>query len=197
MMAYNNTTAYSMTQQLRDTIVDGIILSFSVSVVIGIAIGMFIWILLACLSRKKQASATISQTTSRRTRTSPNNAVLTRTSFYRTNSYERHGDSNLPLASTLTFQRQWSQEHADSYGRKQSFRASTFHPFAQSPLADELGGIQSSSALLRTDTSSTLNCSLGPHEQRWSESRQYDCHSSQTPPPAYEFVVELTKETLA
>ncbi|XP_051868955.1 myc target protein 1 homolog [Pristis pectinata] len=197
MMAYNNTTAYSEVHELRNTIVDGIILSFCVSVVIGIVIGVFLWILLTILSRKKQASATISQTTNRRSRTSPHNAVLTRSSFYRTNSYDRHGDSNLPLASTLTFQRQWSQDHSDSYGRKQSFRASTFHPFAQGPLTDELGGIQSSSTLLCTDTSSTLSCSLGPQEQHWSQGRNYDCHSSQTPPPAYKFVVEPAKKTLA
>ncbi|XP_069786465.1 myc target protein 1 homolog [Narcine bancroftii] len=196
-MDYKNTTTYSPTYQLQENIMEGIILSFCVSVGIGIAIGIFMWIILTCYSRKKQASATISQTVTRRTRTTPHDAVLTRTSFYRTNSYERHGDSNLPLASTLTFQRQWSQDHADTYGRKQSFRASTFHPFAQGPLADELTGIRPSSALLRTDTSSTLSCTVSPQEQHWSEGRHYDCHSSQTPPPAYDFVVEPTKETLA
>ncbi|XP_072120872.1 myc target protein 1 homolog [Mobula birostris] len=196
-MVYNNTTTILQIQEIRNALMDGIVLYFWVSVVIGIVIGVFIWILLAVLSCQKQASATISQTTSRRSRTSPHNAVLTRSSFYRSNSYDRHGDSNLPLASTLTFQRQWSQDHSDSYDRKQIFRASTFHPFAQDPLADELGGIPSSSAPLCTDTSSSLNCNLSPQEHHWSEGRSYDCHSSQTPPPAYKFVVEPSKRTLA
>ncbi|XP_059841502.1 myc target protein 1 homolog [Hypanus sabinus] len=189
-MIYNNTTAILQIQELHNAFMDGIILYFWVSVVIGIVIGVFIWILLAVLSCQKQASATISQTTSRRSRTSPHNAVLTRSSFYRTNSYDRHGDSNLPLASTLTFQRQWSQDQADSYDRKQNFRASTFHPFAQDPL----DGIPPSSTLLCTDTSSSLNCTQDHH---CSEGHSYGCHSSQTPPPAYKFVVEPSKRTLA
>ncbi|XP_067844644.1 VIP peptides isoform X1 [Heptranchias perlo] len=196
-MAYNNSTEYMLTDPLPDTFLGGIILSFSLSVVIGIAIGTFLWIVFTCLARRKQASASISQAASRRSRASAHNIMLTRTGFYRTNSYDRHGDSNLALASTLTFQRQGSQDQADSYGRKPSFRASTFHPFVHGPFGEELGEMQSSAALLRTDTSSTLNCSLGHQEQHWSESRHYDCHSSQTPPPAYEFVMEPTKETLA
>ncbi|XP_059842752.1 myc target protein 1 homolog [Hypanus sabinus] len=119
--------------------------------------------------------------------------VLTQSSFYRTNSYDRHGDSNLPLASTLTFRRRWSQDHADSYDRKQNFRASTFHPFAQDPL----DGIPPSSALLCADTSSSLNCSLSPQEHHCSEGCRYGCHPSQTLPLAYKFVVELSNRTLA
>uniref|UniRef100_UPI00398F2C53 VIP peptides isoform X2 n=1 Tax=Pristiophorus japonicus TaxID=55135 RepID=UPI00398F2C53 len=193
----NNTTVHSPIHPLPNNFLEGIILSFSLSVVIGIAIGTFLWIMFACLSRRKQASASISPAISRRPRSSNHNIMLTRTGFYRSNSYDRHGDNNLALASTLTFQRQGSQDPGDSYGRKAGFRASTFHPFVQGPLVGELGGLQSSSTLLRTDTSSTLNCSLGHQEQHWSEGRHYDCHSSQTPPPAYKFVVEPARETLA
>ncbi|XP_067901675.1 myc target protein 1 homolog [Heterodontus francisci] len=196
-MDHNKTAKYSLTQSLPDNFFGGVILSFSLSIVIGIVIGVFIWILFTWLSRRKQASASISQATCHRGRSSNHNIMLTRTSFYRSNSYDRHSDNNLALASTLAFQRQGSQDQADTYGRKSTFRASTFHPFAETPLTDELDGMQFSSALHGTDTSSTLNCSLGYQEQHWSEGRHYDCHSSQTPPPAYEFVVEPSKETLA
>ncbi|XP_072436390.1 myc target protein 1 homolog [Chiloscyllium punctatum] len=195
-MAVNRTANNSMTSLLPDRFLEGVILSFSLSVVIGIVIGAFFWIAFTCLARRKQASASISPSTSQRNRSSSHNVMLTRTGFYRSNSYDRHGDNNLALANTLAFQRQASQDQADTYGRKSTFRASTFHPFAEMPLADGLDRMQSSSGLLGTDTSSTLNCSLGYQEQHWSEARHYDCHSSQTPPPAYDFVVEPSKESL-
>ncbi|XP_072370179.1 myc target protein 1 homolog [Scyliorhinus torazame] len=197
MIMGSNTANATVTHTLPDNFFAGVILSFSLSVGVGILIGAFIWILFTCLARRKQASASISPATNHRNRSSSHNIMLTRTGFYRSNSYDRHGDSNLALASTLAFQRQASQDQADTYGRKSTFRASTFHPFAEAPLVDGLDGMQSSSGLLGTDTSSTLNCSLGYQEQHWSESRHYDCHSSQTPPPAYEFVMEPSKEALA
>ncbi|XP_059504740.1 myc target protein 1 homolog [Stegostoma tigrinum] len=195
-MDVNRTANYSMTDLLPDSFFEGVILSFSLSVVIGIVIGSFFWIIFTCLARRKQASASISPGTSLRNRSSSHNVMLTRTGFYRSNSYDRHGDNNLALASTLAFQRQASQDQADTYGRKSTFRASTFHPFAETPLADGLDRMQSSSGLLGTNTSSTLNCGLGYQEQHWSEAQHYDCHSSQTPPPAYDFVVEPSKESL-
>ncbi|XP_030054329.1 myc target protein 1 [Microcaecilia unicolor] len=182
----NSTTRFS--QLFPENFWGGVILSFSVSIVIGLVIGAIIWILFMCLSRRR-ASAHISQRmslASRRNTRASHNQAPNRTGFYRNSSCERR--SNLSLAS-LTFQRQNSQEQADSFPRKSSFRASTFHPFLQCPpLAVEAESQLVTLPRSNSTTSPTSGSSPSP-EFRWSNSLR-SCHSTQTPPPAYESIIK-------
>nr|XP_056709639.1 myc target protein 1 [Euleptes europaea] len=169
-----------------------IIIAFTVSMVIGLVIGGTIWALLACLSSRR-ASAHISQwstsSSSRRFRASHGSGA-SRPGFYRNSSCEHR--SNLSLAS-LTFQRQASLDQANSFPRKSSFRASTFHPFLQSPPLP----VETDSQLITlvptgtttTVTGSTTN-SLSRPEFHWSNNSLRVCHSTQTPPPAYDTIIK-------
>ncbi|KFQ08285.1 Myc target protein 1, partial [Leptosomus discolor] len=170
-----------------------ITIAFTVSMVVGLVIGGIIWALFTCLSRRR-ASAHISQGNSsafsRRSRPSSHGHTTGRTGFYRNSSCERR--SNLSLAS-LTFQRQASLEQANSFPRKSSFRASTFHPFLQCPPLP----VETNSQLITltpTNTTTTLvgstTNSLSRPEFHWSNNSLRICHSTQTPPPAYETIIK-------
>ncbi|OXB66573.1 hypothetical protein ASZ78_010852 [Callipepla squamata] len=175
----------------RDKHAEQITIAFTVSMLIGLVIGGVIWALFTCLSRRR-ASAHISQGNSspftRRSR--PTSHSASRTGFYRNSSCERR--SNLSLAS-LTFQRQASLEQANSFPRKSSFRASTFHPFLQSPPLP----VETNSQLITltpTNTTTTLvgstTNSLSRPEFHWSNNSLRICHSTQAPPPAYETIIK-------
>ncbi|XP_048363461.1 myc target protein 1 [Sphaerodactylus townsendi] len=169
-----------------------IIIAFTVSMVIGLVIGGTIWTLFTCLSSRR-ASAHISHwstsSSSRRSRVSHGSAA-NRPGFYRNSSCERR--SNLSLAS-LTFQRQASLDQTNSFPRKSSFRASTFHPFLQSPPLP----VETDSQLITltptstttTVTGSTTN-SLSRPEFHWPNNSLRACHSTQTPPPAYDTIIK-------
>ncbi|KFO71709.1 Myc target protein 1, partial [Cuculus canorus] len=163
-----------------------ITIAFTVSMVVGLVIGGIIWALFTCLSRRR-ASAHISQGTSsafsRRSRPSSPGHTTGRTGFYRNSSCERR--SNLSLAS-LTSQPQ-------AFPRKSSFRASTFHPFLQCPPLP----VETNSQLITltpTNTTTTLvgstTNSLSRPEFHWSNNTLRICHSTQTPPPAYETIIK-------
>ncbi|XP_006012411.1 myc target protein 1 homolog [Latimeria chalumnae] len=190
----NNTT--QSPSELSPNFKDNAIISFCVSAAIGFVLIGFIWAVLTCLSRRK-ASAHITQTSanSRRSRASANSLVLNRTGFYRNSSYDRRSNLSLASAATLTFQRQVSLEQADPFMRKPSFRASTFHPFMQcNSLPRETDSNQLT--LPRSNTASTINAdSVTQPESHWSCSSLRTCHSSQTPPPAYETVIKAFQET--
>ncbi|XP_044278499.1 myc target protein 1 [Varanus komodoensis] len=169
-----------------------ILIAFSVSVVIGLVIGGIIWALLTCLSSRR-ASAHISQwnaSSSRRRSRPPHGCAANRPGFYRNSSCEHR--SNLSLAS-LTFQRQASLDQANSFPRKSSFRASTFHPFLQCPPLP----VETESQLITlvpTSTTTTLTASntssLSRPEFQWSNNSLRACHSTQTPPPAYDSIIK-------
>lgn len=156
--------------------------------VIGLVIGGIIWALLTCLSSRR-ASARISHwstsSSTRRCRTS-HRCAASRPGCYRNSSCERR--SNLSLAS-LTFQRQASLDQANSFPRKSSFRASTFHPFLQCPPLP----VETDSQLITlVPTSSTMTLtmsttnSLTRPEFHWANSS----NSTQTPPPAYDSIIK-------
>ena len=168
--------------------------------VVGLVIGGIIWALFTCLSRRR-ASAHISQGSSsafsRRSRPPSHGHTAGRTGFYRNSSCERR--SNLSLAS-LTFQRQASLEQANSFPRKSSFRASTFHPFLQCPPLP----VETNSQLITltpTNTTTTLvgstTNSLSRPEFHWSNNSLRICHSTQTPPPAYETIIKAFPDSWA
>uniref|UniRef100_A0A2K6K1R0 MYC target 1 n=1 Tax=Rhinopithecus bieti TaxID=61621 RepID=A0A2K6K1R0_RHIBE len=163
-----------------------LIMSFTVSMAIGLVLGGFIWAVFICLSRRRRASAPISQwSSSRRSRSSYSHG-LNRTGFYRHSGCERR--SNLSLAS-LTFQRQASLEQANSFPRKSSFRASTFHPFLQCPplpveTESQLVTLPSSSISPTISTSHSLS-----RPDYWS-SNSLRVGLSTPPPPAYESIIK-------
>ncbi|KAI5773704.1 MYCT1 [Gulo gulo luscus] len=165
---------------------EDVITSFTVSIAIVLVIAGFIWALFVCLSRRR-ASAPISQwSSSRRSRSSYHHG-LSRTGFYRHSGCERR--SNLSLAS-LTFQRQASLEQANSFPRKSSFRASTFHPFLQSPPLP----VETDSQLMTLPSRSTVPAvstshSLGRPDFHWS-SHSLRMGFSTPPPPAYESIIK-------
>ncbi|CAI9612029.1 unnamed protein product [Staurois parvus] len=142
---------------------------------------------------RRRASAAISprmtNSSSRRPRTSSQNHSLNRSGFYRNSSCERR--SNLSLAS-LTFQRQTSQEQNDPFNRKPSFRASTFHPFLQSPPLPVEAESQMVTLPRSNSASPTLNnvSNLGQPEFHWSNNNLRLGHSTHTPPPAYESIIK-------
>lgn len=162
-------------------------MSFTVSMAIGLIIGGFIWALLVCLSRRR-ASARISQwSSSRRSRSSYSHG-LTRTGLYRHGGCERR--SNLSLAS-LTFQRQASLELGYSFPRKSSFRASTFHPFLQSPplpveTDSQLVTLPSST---RTSPAGNTTRGLSRADFHWSRN-SLPGGLAPPPPPAYESIIK-------
>uniref|UniRef100_A0A2D4FT83 MYC target 1 n=1 Tax=Micrurus corallinus TaxID=54390 RepID=A0A2D4FT83_MICCO len=169
-----------------------IIIAFSVSMVIGLVIGSIIWALLTCLSGRR-ASAQISQwstsSSSRRTRAA-HGCVASRPGFYRNSSCERR--SNLSLAS-LTFQRQASLDQNNSFPRKSSFRASTFHPFLQCPPLP----VETESQLITLVPTSTTTTLTGTSTNSFthpkftlSNNSLRVCHSTQTPPPAYDSIIK-------
>ncbi|XP_004460434.2 myc target protein 1 [Dasypus novemcinctus] len=180
----NNTT--SLGSPWPEHFWEDLIISFTVSMAIGLVIGGLIWALFVCLSRRR-ASAPISQwSSSRRSRASYTHG-LNRTGFYRHSGPERR--SNLSLAS-LTFQRQASQEQANSFPRKSSFRASTFHPFLQCPPLP----VETESQLVTLPSSNTspiinTSHSLSRPDFRWS-SNSLRFGFSTPPPPAYESIIK-------
>ncbi|XP_004702002.1 myc target protein 1 [Echinops telfairi] len=179
----NNTT--SLGSPWPENFWEDVLISFTVSMAIGLVIGGCFWALLVCLSRRR-ASAPISQwSPSRRSRSY--HQGLHRSGFYRHSGCERR--SNLSLAS-LTFQRQASAEQANSFPRKSSFRASTFHPFLQCPPLP----VETDSHLMTLPASSaspTSNSSpsLGRPDAHWSSNNLRIAFST-PPPPAYESIIK-------
>lgn len=160
---------------------------------IVLVIGGFVWALFACWSRRR-ASAPISQWSSSRRPRSSHTHGLNRTGFYRHSGCERR--SNLSLAS-LTFQRQASLEQANSYPRKSSFRASTFHPFLQSPPLP----VEMDSQLLTLPSSHTSPTSSAAHSLsrpnfHWS-SNSLPAGFATPPPPAYESIIKAFPDSWA
>ncbi|KAM7135213.1 LOW QUALITY PROTEIN: myc target protein 1 [Molossus nigricans] len=180
----NNTT--SLGSPWPENFWEDLLISFTVSIAIGLVIGGFIWALFVCLSRRR-ASARISHwSSSRRSRSSYTHG-LNRTGFYRHSGYERR--SNLSLAS-LTFQRQASMEQGNSFPRKSSFRASTFHPFLQSPPLP----VDTDSQVMTlpsSTTSPTINTShsLSRPDFHWS-SNSLPVGLSPLSPPTYESIIK-------
>ncbi|XP_048210265.1 myc target protein 1 [Perognathus longimembris pacificus] len=180
----NNTT--SLGSPWPENFWEDLVISFTVSMAIGLVLGGLIWALFVCLSRRR-ASAPISQWSSSRRSRSAYSHGLNRTGFYRHSGCERR--SNLSLAS-LTFQRQASLELANSFPRKSSFRASTFHPFLQCPPLP----VETESQLMTlpaSPASASISTAHSPSRPdfRWS-SHSLRLGLSTPPPPAYESIIK-------
>ncbi|KAM9317299.1 myc target protein 1 [Gastrophryne carolinensis] len=171
---------------------DGVILSFTVSVVVGLLIGGMIWLLFTCMSSRRASAAISPRKTNSsrcRSRAASQNQATHRSGFYRNSSCERR--SNLSLAS-LTFQRQTSQEQNDQFIRKPSFRASTFHPFLQSPPL----AVEAESQMVTLPRANSNFPTINNNENvispdfHWSNNSLRFGHSTHTPPPAYDSIIK-------
>ncbi|XP_063070538.1 myc target protein 1 homolog [Engraulis encrasicolus] len=116
-----------------------LVLAFCLSMVVGLLLGALVYMLLTWMSRRK-ASASITRPTTRSGNRPSNrsSSPRSRPSFHRTSGTGSTTDrrSNNSLASAaFSLHRQGSAPdtgyYGDEFGRKSSFRASTFHPLLQ------------------------------------------------------------------
>lgn len=174
--------------------------------VVGLLLGALVYVVLTWMARHR-ASATITLMPSPRSSgrlSSPRTLPI----FSRQSStYDRRSNNSLASAA-FSFHRQTSTsptDHADLLGRKDSFRASTFHPLIQcSQIAREAeegnhGNLTTSPAA--TGTNSTAGSIVTPPRPRprpdsfWGNSSLRGYNVTQTPPPAYDSIIRAYQET--
>ncbi|KAG7460842.1 hypothetical protein MATL_G00203190 [Megalops atlanticus] len=192
-MADNQTD--SIAEILKQYDIDGLILAFCLSMVVGLLIGALIYFVLTWMSRRR-ATANITRRPPRQSRTTSHSLLHNRSAFNRSSSYDRRSNNSLASAA-FSFHRQASLEQADPLGRKSSFRASTFHPLLQCSQIAREAEEGSQTTLPRTPTNgSTANVATPPRpDSFWSNSSLRGFHATQTPPPAYESVIRAFQET--
>lgn len=183
-----------------------VILAFCLSMVVGLLLGALVYVVLTWMARRR-ASATITRVPSPRSSSRPS-SPRTRPVFARQGStYDRRSNNSLASAA-FSLHRQTSSsptDHADLLGRKDSFRASTFHPLIQcSQIAREAeeghhGTLTSTPAA--TGTNSTASSMVTPPRARprpdsfWGNSSLRGFSVTQTPPPAYDSIIRAYQET--
>ncbi|KAJ8270591.1 hypothetical protein GJAV_G00116850, partial [Gymnothorax javanicus] len=202
IMASNETEAILDIFKEFDT--GGLILAFCLSMVVGLLIGSLIYFAMTWMSRRR-ASASITRRPPRQPRYSAHSPLHSRSAFSRSSSggYDRRSNNSLASAA-FSFHRQASEDLADPPGgRKNSFRASTFHPLIQcSQIArDAEEGSESTLPLTPTGRPTTNNANTDEAstparpDSFWSNSSLRGFHATQTPPPAYESVIRAFQET--
>ncbi|XP_053470680.1 myc target protein 1 homolog [Ictalurus furcatus] len=183
-----------------------VILAFCLSMVVGLLLGALVYVVLTWMARRR-ASATITRMPAPRSSGRPS-SPRTRPVFSRQSSaYDRRSNNSLASAA-FSFHRQTTSspvDHADLLGRKDSFRASTFHPLIQcSQIAREAeegnhGTLTSSAGA--TGTNSTASSMVTPPRPRprpdsfWGNSTLRSLSVTQTPPPAYDSIIRAYQET--
>lgn len=198
-MAENNTNLFLEIFQSFDAV--PLIIAFCVSVAVGLVLGAVVYVVLTWMSRRKAGSASI-------TRRPPNRKSRASSrlhpNFHR-NIYDRRSNNNL-MGAAISFQRQSSSpDQIDPLGYKHSFRGSTFHPLLHcSQIAREAEeGSQSSlphtpNLTTSTGTAQSLRqVALDPSrpESFWGSTRLRDFHVMQSPPPAYDSIIQAYQET--
>ncbi|XP_060722111.1 myc target protein 1 homolog isoform X2 [Tachysurus vachellii] len=170
-------------------------------------LGALVYVVLTWMARRR-ASATITRMPSPRSSGRPSSPRTRPLAFSRQSSaYDRRSNNSLASAA-YTFHRQTSSspiDHSDLLGRKDSFRASTFHPLIQcSQIAREAeegnhGTLSSSPG--GTITNSTASSMVTPPRHRprpnsfWGNSSLGGISVTQTPPPAYNSIIRAYQET--
>ncbi|XP_064196604.1 LOW QUALITY PROTEIN: myc target protein 1 homolog [Anguilla rostrata] len=217
-MAENDTDA--ILDVLKEFDTGRLILAFCLSMVVGLLIGSLIYAVMTWMSRRR-ATASITRRPhrqSRQPRSSAHGLLHSRSSAFSRSSgggvggFDRRSNNSLTGAA-LSFHRQASLDLADPPGRKNSFRASTFHPLLQcSQIAREAeeGGGQSTlprgspppptaggpsgNATANANAAVATSTPSRP-DSFWSNSSLRGFHATQTPPPAYESVIRAFQET--
>lgn len=177
--------------------------------VVGLLIGSLIYMAMTWMSRRR-ASASITRRPPRQSRSSAHSLLHSRSGFSRSGSaggtsvggFDRRSNNSL---AAFGFQRQASLDLADLPGRKNSFRASTFHPLIQCSQIARQAEEGSQSTLPRTPPTSAANANANANanaastpprpDSFWSNSSLRGFHATQTPPPAYESVIRAFQET--
>ncbi|XP_060771773.1 myc target protein 1 homolog [Neoarius graeffei] len=183
-----------------------VILAFCLSMVVGLLLGALVYVVLTWMARRR-ASATITRMPSSRSSGRPS-SPRTRPVFSRQSSaYDRRSNNSLASAA-FSFHRQTSSspiDHTDLLGRKDSFRASTFHPLIQcSQIARDAeegnhGTLTSSPGATNTTTNSMVTPPRPRSRPRpdsfWGNNSLRGFNVTQTPPPAYDSIIRAYQET--
>ncbi|KAF7690556.1 myc target protein 1 homolog [Silurus meridionalis] len=204
VMADNST--HPILEILQSFNTKDVILAFCISMVVGLLLGAMVYVVLTWMACRR-ASATITNKPSSRSSGRPS-SPRNRPVFGRQGSaYDRRSNNNLAGAA-FSFHRQGTTSpvhQADLMGRKDSFRASTFHPLIQcSQIAREAeegnhGTLNNSPGA--PGTNSTAVSMVTPPRQRprpdsfWGNSSQKGVGVTQTPPPAYDSIIRAYQET--
>ncbi|XP_053345169.1 myc target protein 1 homolog [Clarias gariepinus] len=203
-MADNSTNL--ILEILQSFSTNDVILAFCLSMVVGLLLGALVYVVLTWMAHRR-ASATITSMPSPRPSGRPS-SPRTRPVFSRQPSaYDRRSNNSLASAA-FSFHRQTSTsptDHGDLLGRKDSFRASTFHPLIQcSQIAREAeegnhGTLTSNTGA--TGTNSTASSMVTPPRARarpdsfWGNSNVRGFNVTQTPPPAYDSIIRAYQES--
>lgn len=174
--------------------------------VVGLLLGALVYVVLTWMARRR-ASATITRVPSPRSTGRPSSPRARPVFARQSSAYDRRSNNSLAGAA-LSFHRQTSSspgDRADLLGRKDSFRASTFHPLIQcSQIAREAeegnhGTLTSGPAA--TSTNSTAGSMVTPPRPRprpdsfWGNSSPRGFNVTQSPPPAYDSIIRAYEET--
>ncbi|KAB5540088.1 hypothetical protein PHYPO_G00097330 [Pangasianodon hypophthalmus] len=183
-----------------------LILAFCLSMVVGLLLGALVYVVLTWMGRRR-ASATITRMPSPRSSGRPSSPRTLPAFSRQCSAYDRRSNNSLASAA-FSFHRQTSSspiDHPDLLGRKDSFRASTFHPLIQcSQIAREAeegnhGTLTSNPGA--TSTNSTAGSMVTPPRPRprpdsfWGNSSVRGLSATQTPPPAYDSIIRAYQET--
>ncbi|XP_026867046.1 myc target protein 1 homolog [Electrophorus electricus] len=171
--------------------IEELTLAFCLSMLVGLLIGILIFIFLTWMSRRR-ASVRITTHPKKQARSSRTGNTRTQLGLYRSNGFNLSSDGTDRTA--LNLQRQTSVDPNELLGQSPSFQASTFRPpkkKASSEITDENQG-----ALLHNSTS-TSPAATDPYNTSQSESFWLGKGTlrgflpTQTPPPAYDSVIHV------
>lgn len=170
-----------------------LILAFCLSMLVGLLIGILIFILLTWISRHR-ASVRIS-TRSQSSGTAGLHNHHRQLGVYRSNDFNLNSDRT--GRALINLQRQTSVDPNEVLGRSPSFQASTFRPL-QKKGNDEKDD-ENQRALLH-DTPGTDSVAdpynMGQSESFWlGKGSLRGFLPTQTPPPAYDSVIHIFRET--
>ncbi|KAL6477696.1 hypothetical protein MHYP_G00135310 [Metynnis hypsauchen] len=192
MAANENDKDISWIQEMID--VEELTLAFCLSMLVGLLIGILIFIFLTWMSRRR-ASVRITTRPSRWLRAARSHNLHGQMGLYSSNGFNLNENTG---RATLNLHRQTSVDPNELLGRSPSFQASTFRP----PLKKGSNGSEdkSQTALLHNSTG-TNSAVTDPYNMGQSESFWLGKGSlrgylpTQTPPPAYDSVIDMFQET--
>ncbi|KAL2098898.1 hypothetical protein ACEWY4_005378 [Coilia grayii] len=190
-MAANET--HIILEILQSFGIESLILAFCLSMLVGLLIGVLIFIVLTWLSRHR-ASVVITRPSKQKS----NSRAHNRMGLYRSHGFHHLGDNSL-VSAHLNIRRQTSVDADELLGGTAPFKASTFHP-------PQKGGSWHSSPPsspctqdVESPTSSEGSPIPNPENKRqsfWLGSNGLKGYQpTQTPPPAYDSVIRAFQET--
>ncbi|XP_072545448.1 myc target protein 1 homolog [Salminus brasiliensis] len=193
MAANENDTDISWIHETIDF--EELTLAFCLSMLVGLLIGILIFIFLTWMSRRR-ASVRITTRPSRWSRASRSRNLRGQAGLYSSNGFNLN--SNSTGRAMLNLHRQTSVDPNELLGRSPSFQASTFRPPSKK---GSKGSEDESQTVLLHNTSGTNSAVTDPNNMGQSESFWLGKGSlrgylpTRTPPPAYDSVIHMFQET--